>query len=252
MQGLIYAFFILFALSTAQAQEPKMGILGSIDNREASSYGDIDSASLQNIGQLQMKQPGKNGVCSGALVAPDIVITAGHCINHPGNQPFTAEQMEFWLQYNGGGNQPEHKIFKVRQVLVYPKWLENATSRNDLGVVVLDRKAPVDGAPLATLDELQDAVNAAKAKPLLLVAGYPGSKGGRLYFAHSSEYGLTDGRVILHTADMEKGQSGGPVFWGNKVVGIHSFISTERNGSLGFDNEMKAQIRSWITAYSRY
>src|SRR5262245_20664228 len=78
---------------------------------------------------------GNKGTCSGTLIAPDVVLTAGHC-----SKIEATEVVIDSTNYNGIGGQRR----AVESVTAYPSY----ESSLDVAVVVLDR--PVDGiAPRA-------------------------------------------------------------------------------------------------------
>ena len=63
--------------------------------------------------------------------------------------------------------------------------------------------------PLASASR-SDVAAAIKTEKPLRIVGYPGSRRGKLYFDVSDDY-KNDGRFLVHHADIEQGQSGGPV-----------------------------------------
>jgi uncharacterized protein (TIGR03382 family) len=70
---------------------------------------------------------GEDGACTGTLVAPDVVLTAGHCIEiHPTHVIADA------TDYTSGGER-----IAVKSARAYPSWWE----RFDVGVLVLDHAA---------------------------------------------------------------------------------------------------------------
>lgn len=79
---------------------------------------------------------GPKGTCSGTLIAPDVVLTAGHCA---GIQP--DEVVIDSTNYNASGGQRR----KVASITSYPDYQKSY----DVAVVVLDR--PVDGIAPRTI-----------------------------------------------------------------------------------------------------
>lgn len=67
------------------------------------------------------------GTCSGTLVAPDVVITAGHCIDIDPHEVVLAT-----TDYTRGGER-----IAVKSARAYPDWWE----RYDAGVLILERPA---------------------------------------------------------------------------------------------------------------
>jgi uncharacterized protein (TIGR03382 family) len=81
---------------------------------------------------------GRDGICSGTLVAPDVVLTAGHCIGIDPIEVIThADSLE--------PGAPHDRI-DVKWSRAYPAWHE----RFDVGVVVLQRMARTKPRAIAT------------------------------------------------------------------------------------------------------
>ncbi len=90
-------------------------------------------------------QPVLGGICSGFLAAPDIVITAGHCVSAPGVCPYVA--FVFGAGYGRDGRDPRRvgpeDVYFCKEVLA----LVTKRAGADYAVVKVDR--PVVGrAPL--------------------------------------------------------------------------------------------------------
>src|SRR3569623_1766091 len=70
-----------------------------------------------------------NAMCSGPLIAPDVVLTAGHCIDtHP--KLVVVGTIDL--------SKPAGTAIAVKSATAYPRW----QSSNDVGVLVLEHPAP--------------------------------------------------------------------------------------------------------------
>lgn len=72
----------------------------------------------------------RDAMCTGTLIAPDVVITAGHCIE---TNPVEVVVGSVELARPGG------TVIMVKKAVAYPKWQETY----DVGVLVLEHPAPV-------------------------------------------------------------------------------------------------------------
>jgi hypothetical protein len=205
--------------------------------------------------------------CTGTLVEPDVVVTAGHCTGLGQNAagewveparaqvwfdpgPITPEPLNPNAYPNGGGDMgTPHPD---------PGWNGSLTIPNthDIGVVVLDHPVtmPEYGkmAPLGTLDKL--AAQRGKQDVSFTVVGYglqsekPKEVGVRQRMVatvtlQNLRSQLTDGYNVQYSGDPGNGNgpggtcfgdSGGPVFYGGLVVAVNSFVMNANCQGPGF------------------
>ncbi|MCB0390806.1 MAG: trypsin-like peptidase domain-containing protein [Bdellovibrionales bacterium] len=152
--------------------------------------------------------------CTGVLVAPNVMLTAGHCTGSASQTNCMDNKYVFNLSYANNASDPfqadEGSIYGCRQRLYY-----NNNNDHDLGLVRLDRQVtdrpyfPIHldrELPLGT--KLVD-VGHSEAMPLRIspVGEYRGMKQG----------------YRMHDLDVFGGNSGSPVFTRDgRVVGIHA------------------------------
>jgi endonuclease G len=88
--------------------------------------------------------------CTGVLIAPQVVLTAGHC-------------GETIRRVMVGGNQvmpnldAGARIIGVRRTIVHPQYRGFPRDENDINVLILDTPAGIPPAPLASSDQLRTA-----------------------------------------------------------------------------------------------
>ena len=189
------------------------------------------------------RDPSLSYACTGFLIAPDLIVTAGHCMVNVGeerNETETYCQAYAWLfdYYRPANGEveinqiPSKNLYRCKQV-IYAINEEKQPGR-DFAIVQLERPV-LDRAPL----EL-----APQSSPLrgdLKMIGYPLgtpaklAKGGRVLVDDASKQQFTT------TLDAFEGNSGSPVLNSrNQVVGI--LVSGEPIDSFVKDEVNKCEI----------
>jgi chitodextrinase len=83
-------------------------------------------------------------VCSGTLIDPRTVLTAGHCVfswNAPNGAPVQAwaDSITVYPGYDGGNASPLFKRARANQIWSWTAWTQNEDLEHDVGVIALDR-----------------------------------------------------------------------------------------------------------------
>ena len=216
------ALFVLAATASARAATPVVG----------------GSPAPPNTWPDAVAVLGQTGTCSGTLIGPDLVLTAGHC-SEIEPERIVADTTD----YTRGGIAVE-----VAQTIVHPDW----TSTNDAALLVL--ATPVPGvAPRAIGAACTfDAFTA--GSPVELV-GFGLTNAGANTVLHQASVPVTDptcsdgngcraaiapgGEFVAggDGVDTCNGDSGGPVYFatprGEVVVGVVSRGLADTNGACG-------------------
>jgi secreted trypsin-like serine protease len=211
--------------------------------------------------------------CTGTLISPTVVVTAGHCteLNGPARIWFD-ENVDAVAEYPlGGGNSYAGRAY------TYPEWDGGLTlpDTGDVGVVVLDQ--PVSGvtsfaslAPAGFLDGL--ATQRGKQDITFEVVGYglqsvkPVESGQRVRLKANVKLvnlrsALTDG-YNLHTSNNPGqgnggpggtcfGDSGGAIFNdSHQIIAVNSFVLNENcaGASFGYRTD-RADVINWINSF---
>ncbi|GMH45431.1 hypothetical protein BSKO_13388 [Bryopsis sp. KO-2023] len=207
------------------------------------------------IGQLD------NG-CTGTLVGPCHVLTAGHCVFDPQTRNWS-RNLGFTPGRTGSDIWPPHGRAEYRDKQVMIGWQLLSNYSSDIGLIILDR--PI-GHRAGTMNfgAGHDGETVA-----LNMAGYPNDKGnGQLWFDFcEGAYFSYSPRVVYHQCTPDNGNSGSPL-WVYKrksgfreVRGVHtglvsdvSVFLTDPSGS-GFTRQpygvmlykqATAVLRKWI------
>jgi secreted trypsin-like serine protease len=189
--------------------------------------------------------------CTGTLIAPDVLLTAGHC-----TEGAASAQVWFDSEVTRSSGYPYTGGITGTPV-THPDYDDFATFPNtsDLGLVYLDKRVRLSEygaiAALGTLDDL--ATERGQQEVTFTVVGYGLQAVKPKLTAQTTRYqgtvqlvnlssALTDGYNLHHTNAKGTGggtcfgESGGPVFYGdtNVIVAVTSFGLNENCAGAGF------------------
>jgi secreted trypsin-like serine protease len=190
----------------------------------------------------------RGSVCSGAVLSPTVVITAGHCVSGSGR---------YAVAYREGGSPV---LQEVRQVARHPEFSRTQKVSIDMALIRLRTPLPTRFAPVALDDNADDDVVGSRKT----VAGFglarEGDEGsaGTLrsaqltilprYYPRYMRLGLPSGDVRIC-----KGDSGGPVLadglLGTTITGVIYASERLRGGRFCGDTAQAVRIapqRPWI------
>jgi Trypsin len=159
---------------------------------------------------------GARGRCSGVVLAPNVVLTAAHCVR-PGERHHIGGDL-------AGGNRPPSLLSPVAEIVQHPLYAPKDSGSPDLAILKLERPLPDRFVP-AVLNPRGLSVG-----DNLIAAGYGKSDSGagavlRMVLLRVSE--SIRGWVILTSVGEDAsragpGDSGGPVF---AYRGMHSLVA---------------------------
>lgn len=137
--GLVMA--LLWSMSPASAQDATLQRLDTTD----------DGRQWQAVGRIDI---GGNGFCTGALIAPDLVLTAAHCLfDATTGKPVDTQNIEFLAGWRNG----RATAYRwVRRAVVHPEYdysnrIDAARVRNDIALLELHHPIAKSGvAPFET------------------------------------------------------------------------------------------------------
>jgi hypothetical protein len=247
-----------FGLGLAGISMARLGL----NQAQAITNGVLDGNSHPNVGGvvwLVSPHPDVQGplVCgSGALIHPRVYLTAGHAIEVVQNliAQGTMTLNDILVSFNSDALNPL-TWRPVSGVLTHPGYVPNATSSEDMGVLIL--REPVTGIatlplpPVGFLDMRQAAgvLKQGSDRAILTVVGYgvvPDSNAGHLPWpgdglrrsAHPEFQNLHDRWLYTDQNDSHDNggscncDSGGPHFYVDPITGQETLAAIVSRGSL--------------------
>ncbi len=192
------------------------------------------------IGRLNSAGYNRLQMCSGTLVAPDRVLTAAHCVADPetGAERALAD-MVFVAAWDGAGHAGAARVAAVE---IHPDAFARGRLNlaHDLALIRLQER--IDIAPMA--------VGVAAPSGPFVVAGYPRSRPHRLRRQDACD-GRSTGRLWRIGCAVEKGQSGGPVLYGDgaaqRIVAIAVGRSNGETLAVPVDRWLRRKLASPAT-----
>jgi Trypsin len=234
-----------------------------------------------NVGVVRFTTESGRFRCSGTLISPTVVLTAGHCTGDTGDSPATNVYVSFNtnlpLDPLASGITPAERAARAANYITGtahpdPNWdgKLSISKQHDQGVVVLDAPATtkwpgITPAPLLPVGALDANQGALKDQTFTLV-GYGveiGAKKAQVVvterrFTTSFLKNVQDEVVTFQINDRDSkagggscfGDSGGPAFLGQYVVGDSSFVnSLTCNATAGYQRIDTPYARAFLEQF---
>lgn len=219
--------------------------------RQAIAGGQLEGG-YPGVGRVATGQFLGAGVCTGTLIAPDVVLTAAHCIGTP-------QSVRFEITDPSDGR-TTLRSFRARVALAHPEYVKEAGSsglleaRNDLGLLVLEEPVPPE---LATpLPVRRSPLTGELAMEHILAIGYGQTSNAEdsAGTKHSGTFrisGISESNYVhlpasepgvQETPEICPGDSGGPDLYRedgvDAIIGVHSMGSRD----CGFSESARVDI----------
>lgn len=161
-----------------------------------------DSRGFEGVGRINV---GGRSFCTGALVADNLVLTAGHCLyDHEKDSLATPDEVEFLAGWRDGRAAAYRG---ARRFVVHPGYIENGSDRSvDLALIELDQ--PIRNTTVLPFDTGARAMLAREVG----VVSYAHDRAETPSMQNICHVlGKTRGTLVLD-CDVDFGSSGAPVF----------------------------------------
>jgi hypothetical protein len=262
---------LLLVVGVVSSTQPTAAITGNGQRDEVHT----------NVGVIRFTTAAGRFRCSGTLISPTVVLTAGHCTGDDGTHPATNVLVSFNtdlpLDPLAAGLTPEERAARAANYLTGtahpdPNWdgKLSISKQHDQGVVVLDAPAtskwptiaPAPLLPVGTLDTNQGALK----NQMFTLVGYGvdiGPKKAQIVvperrFTTSYLKSVQSEVVTFQINDRDSkagggscfGDSGGPVFLGQFVAGDSSYVnSLQCNGTAGYQRVDTRYARAFLERF---
>ncbi|MDI3336733.1 serine protease [Defluviimonas aestuarii] len=177
-----------------------------------------DLLGLEAVGRVEV---GENGYCTGTLIAPDLVLTAAHCIVDD-DGPFDPAVLRFRAGLRDGRSVAESAVARSVADASYDPQETDGAARVSADLALLELAEPI---PAATAAPFRVAHLNGSLRSVGVVSFARGRDAAPSRQAECGVIGRRD-RLIAFDCDVDFGSSGAPVFdrSGNRPV-IVSIIS---------------------------
>ena len=185
-------------------------------------FGSVHLKKLETLGEARgackterfVSQP-TNAFCSGALVGPDLVLTAGHCLTGEltGDVPFCRKHIKFVFGYQMNSDQktvrsiPTSEVYDCENIVTISADIQSNDHYYDFALVKLTRKV-TNHQPLL----IDRSGVLADLNTKLTMIGYPNGIPQKIDLGGTVKTSLASQPFFVANLDSIGGNSGSPIF----------------------------------------
>jgi protease YdgD len=197
-----------------------------------------DLRGFEPVGRVDIKN---GGFCTGALIAADLVLTAGHCVMDPGGTPVAADRITFRAGLAYGSALVEAPVQRTIVEGDYRGLDPSTFEEIERDVALLQLAAPIPSATISPfvvgLPSNGDAVS---------VVSYAEGRAEALSWQRLCKVVGRQDRLIALDCDVARGSSGAPVLdrsgYRARIVSIISAGGQYEGRPISFGMELPAQV----------